>query len=126
MTISNKIRDQKMQYDINRKAEKISASSSGKEILQVKKYCLLIKEESQKKLSLHILLQEKLYKKTKAIEYQGKKQTKATEDNEKQLVESSIDRDSIPLVEHKKCLINLLKKSLLNLEIQKKEVILMI
>ena len=37
MTISNKIRDQKMQYDINRKAEKISTSSSGKEILQVKK-----------------------------------------------------------------------------------------
>ena len=83
MTISNKIRDQKMQYDINRKAEKISASSSGKEILQVKKYCLLIKEESQKKLSLHILLQEKLYKKTKTIEYQGKKQIKTTEDNEK-------------------------------------------
>ena len=46
MTIGNKIRDQKMQYDINRKAEKISTSSSGKEILQVKKYCLLIKEES--------------------------------------------------------------------------------
>ena len=80
MTIGNKIRDQKMQYDINRKAEKISTSS---EILQVKKYCLLIKEESQKKLSLHILLQEKLYKKTKTIEYQGKKQIKATEDNEK-------------------------------------------
>ena len=37
MTIGNKIRDQKMQYDINRKAEKISTSSSGKEILQVKK-----------------------------------------------------------------------------------------
>ena len=80
MTIGNKIRDQKMQYDINRKAEKISTSS---EILQVKKYCLLIKEESQKKLGLHILLQEKLYKKTKTIEYQGKKQIKATEDNEK-------------------------------------------
>ena len=83
MTISNKIRDQKMQYDINRKAEKISTSSSGKEILQVKKYCLLIKEESQKKLSLHILLQEKLYKKTKTIEYLSKKQIKTTEDNEK-------------------------------------------
>ena len=40
MTISNKIRDQKMQYDMNRKAEKISTSSLGKEILQVKKYCL--------------------------------------------------------------------------------------
>ena len=30
MTIDGKIRDEKLQYDINRKAAKISASSSGK------------------------------------------------------------------------------------------------
>ena len=30
MTIDNQIRDKKLQYDINRKAEKISALSSGK------------------------------------------------------------------------------------------------
>ena len=30
MTIDNKIRDEKLQYDINREAEKISALSSGK------------------------------------------------------------------------------------------------
>ena len=30
MTIDNQIKDEKLQYDINRKAAKISASSSGK------------------------------------------------------------------------------------------------
>ena len=30
MTIDNKIRDEKLQYDINREAAKISALSSGK------------------------------------------------------------------------------------------------
>ena len=49
MTIDHKIGDEKLQYDINKEAAKISALSSGKihkyEILQVKKYYLLIKEE---------------------------------------------------------------------------------
>ena len=49
MTIDDKIRDEKLQFDITRKAEKISALSSEKlinmNILQVKKYYLLIKEE---------------------------------------------------------------------------------
>ena len=48
MTIDDKIRDEKLQYDINREAAKLSALSSGKidkYILQVKKYYLLIKEE---------------------------------------------------------------------------------
>ena len=49
MTIDDKIRDEKLQYDINRESEKISALSSGKidqyEYLTVKKYYLQIKEE---------------------------------------------------------------------------------
>ena len=49
MKICNKIKDEKLQYDIIRKAAKISALSSEKlinmSILQVKKYCILIKEE---------------------------------------------------------------------------------
>ena len=49
MTIDDKIRDEKLQYDINRGATKISALSSGKlinmKILQVKKYYLLMKVE---------------------------------------------------------------------------------
>ena len=46
MTIEDQIRDEKLQYDINREAAKISASSSAKtdkyNILLVKKYCHLI------------------------------------------------------------------------------------
>ena len=49
MTINDKIRDEKLQYDINKEAAKISVLSSGKlinmNILQVKKYYPLIKEE---------------------------------------------------------------------------------
>ena len=49
MITDDKIRDEKPQYDINGEAAKISALSSGKtdkyNILQAKKYYLLIKEE---------------------------------------------------------------------------------
>ena len=40
MTIENKIRGEKLQYDINREAAKISALSSGK----IVKYILLVKK----------------------------------------------------------------------------------
>ena len=49
MTSDDKIRGEKLQYDINSEAAKISILSSGKfinlNILQVKKYFLLIKKE---------------------------------------------------------------------------------
>ena len=50
MTINDKIRDEKLQYDINKEAAKISAFSSEKtdinmNILEVKRYYLLMKEE---------------------------------------------------------------------------------
>ena len=49
MAIDDKIRDEKLQYDINREEVKISTISSGKidkyEYLPVKKYYLLIKDE---------------------------------------------------------------------------------
>ena len=49
MIATDKIRNEELQYDIDREAAKISALSSGKidklTILQVKKYYLLIKEE---------------------------------------------------------------------------------
>ena len=49
MTINDKIKDEKLQYDIIREAAKISALSSGKLInmnfLEVKKYYLQAKEE---------------------------------------------------------------------------------
>ena len=43
MTIKDQIRDENLQYDINREAAKISALSSGKmNILLVEEYCHLI------------------------------------------------------------------------------------
>ena len=49
MAIDDKIRDEKLQYDINREVAKISALSSGKlinvNILQVQKSYLLVKEK---------------------------------------------------------------------------------
>ena len=49
MTIDDKIRDERLQYDINREVAKISALLSDKtdkhEFLQVKKYYYLIKVE---------------------------------------------------------------------------------
>ena len=42
MTIDDQINDGKLQYDANKEAEKTSALSSGKIILHVKKYYLLI------------------------------------------------------------------------------------
>ena len=66
MTIDDKIMNEKLQYDINREAAEISALSSGKidkyEYLTDEEILVLTKAEKQKKLSLHILHQEKLLK----------------------------------------------------------------
>ena len=47
MTIENQIKDEKLQYDVNREAAKISALSSGKSIniLLVKRYYHLINKK---------------------------------------------------------------------------------
>ena len=49
MTNDEKIRDKKLQYDINREAAKVSAFTSGKidknEVVRGGKYYLLIKKE---------------------------------------------------------------------------------
>ena len=79
MTIDDKIRDEKLQYDINREAAKILALLSTKinmNFLQVRQY-YLIKEEWNNKPSLHILLQEKLLKnKQKQLKSKEKNQLK--------------------------------------------------
>ena len=58
MTIEYQIKDEKLQYDIYRKAPKISALLS----LLVKKYCHRINDKLLNKLNLLILLWEKLLK----------------------------------------------------------------
>ena len=130
IAIDDKIRDEILQYDINREAAKLSALSSS----EIDKYEYLTVEEILPSNQRRVIEQAKftysplgkaLEKQTKIIEDQGKKQTKAIEDHGKQLFKSNelmkknfnINRDSIPLEEQKKDLMNLLKKALLNLKI---------
>ena len=87
MTIEDQIKDEKLQYDINREAAKISALSSGK----IDKYEYLTGEEilpsnqqqtiQQAKFS-YSPLGKAFEKQTKTIEDQGKKQVKAIQDKQ--------------------------------------------
>ena len=90
MTIEDQIRDEKLQYDINREAVKISALSSGK----LDKYEYLTGEEILPSNQQQIIQQAKfnysplgkaIEKKRKTIEDQGEKQVEAIQDN-KQLI----------------------------------------
>ena len=82
MTIEDQIRDEKIQYDINREATKISALSSGK----INKYEYLTGEEILPSTEQQMIEQAKFTytplgndfeKRTKTIEYQREKQIKA-------------------------------------------------
>ena len=84
MTINDQIRDEKLQYDINREAAKISALSSNK----IGKYEYLTGEEILPSNQKQIIEQAKFTysplgkafeKQIKTIEDQGKKQVKALE-----------------------------------------------
>ena len=95
MTIEDQIKDEKLQYDINREAAKISASSSGK----IDKYEYLTGEEILPSNQQQIIQEAKfnyshlgkaLEKQIKTIEDQGKKQVKAIQDNN-QLVNKDND-----------------------------------
>ena len=90
MTIDDKIRHKKLQYDINREAAKISALLSGK----IEKYEYLTGEKILPSNQRQIIEQAKFAysligkafgKQTKTIEDQGEKQVKAIEDNKKQV-----------------------------------------
>ena len=85
MTIEDQIRDEKLQYDINREAAKILVLSSGK----IDKYEYLTGEEILPSNQQQIIEQAKftysplgkaLEKQIKTIEDQGEKQTKAIQD----------------------------------------------
>ena len=91
MTIDDQIKSEKLQYDINREAAKISALSSGK----FDKYEYLTGEEILPSNKQQIIEQAKFTysplgkafeKQIKAIEDQGEKQIKAIQDNRKQLI----------------------------------------
>ena len=99
MTIEDQIKDEKLQYDINREAAKIPALSSGK----IDKYEYLTGEEILPSNQQQIIQQAKfaysplgkaLEKQIKTIEDQGKKQVKAIQDN-KQLVNKDNYKDKL-------------------------------
>ena len=96
MTIEDQIKDEKLQYDINRGAAKISALSSGK----IDKYEYLTGEEILPSNQQQIIEQAKFTysplgkgfeKQTKTIEDQGEKQIKAIQDNKEQSVNINND-----------------------------------
>ena len=96
MTIEDQIKDENLQYDINRETAKISALSSGK----IDKYEYLTGEEILPSNQQRIIEQAKFTysplgkafeKQTKTIKDQGEKQTKAIQD--KQLVNINKDVD---------------------------------
>ena len=85
MTTENQIRDEKLQYDMNREAAEISVLSSGK----IDKYEYLTGEEVLPFNQQHIIEQAKLTysplgkafeKQTKTIKDQGEKQIKSIQD----------------------------------------------
>ena len=87
MTIEDQIKDEKLQYDINREVAKISALSSGK----LDKYEFLTGEEILPSNQQQIIQQAKfnysplgkaIEKQRKTIEDHGKKQVEAIQDNQ--------------------------------------------
>ena len=103
MIIDDKIRDQKLQHDINREAAKIWALSSGK----INKYGYLTGKEilhpeqsgviEQAKFTYY-RLEKAFEKQIKTIENQVEKQIKRIEEHRKQLVKSNafLEKKSIP------------------------------
>ena len=99
MTIEDQTKDEKLQYDINREAAKISALSSGK----IDKYEYLTGEEILPSNQQRITQQAKFNysplgkifeKQIKTIKDQGKKQVKAIKDN-KQLINKDYYKDKL-------------------------------
>ena len=100
MTTDDKIKDEKLQYDINRETAKISALSSGK----IDKYEYLTGEEILPPVQNRIIEQAKFIysplgkaseKEIKTIEEQGKKQIEALEVL-KPITKKLTIKDSIP------------------------------
>ena len=110
MTINDQIRDEKLQYDINRKAAEISAKSSGK----LHKYEYLTGEEILPSNQQQIIEQAKFTysplgkafeKQIKTIEDQGKKQVDALntlKSNNQLTIEDVIPNDALKNDESKK------------------------
>ena len=119
MTIEGQIKDEKLQYDINREAAKISALSSGK----IDKDEYLTGEEILPSNQQQIIQQAKFTysplgkafeKQIKTIEDQGKKQVKAIQD--KQLVNNDDYKDRSLLSKERKIFKDIYNKKLDKIE----------
>ena len=113
MTINDQIRDEKLQYDINREAGKISALSSGK----IHKYEYLTGEDilpsNQQQIIeqarfTHSPLGKAFEKQIKTIEDQGVEQIKAIEDQGqlKTIKKYDPDAEDTPLISKQKEIFN--------------------
>ena len=105
MTTEDQIKDEKLQYDINREAAKISALSSGK----LDKYEYLTGEEILPSNQQQIIeqtqfifspLRKAFEKQTKTIEDQGKKQVDALKSLKPSDKELPSTKDFIPKEQH--------------------------
>ena len=103
MTINDQIRDEKLQYDINREAAKISALSSGK----IHKYEYLTGENILPSSQQQIIEQAKFNysalgkafeKQIKTIKDQGEKQIKAIQGQVKTIKKYSYDDKHTPFI----------------------------
>ena len=117
MTIENQIKDEKLQYDINREAAEISALSSGK----IDKYEYLTGEEILPSNQQQIIRQAKFTysplgkafeKQTKSIKDQGKKQVNALKSLKPSDKELTPIKDFIPEEDLNPEIINEIKKKL--------------
>ena len=96
MTINDQIRDEKLQYDINREAAKISALSSGKIQVWVFHWWRYITIQSTTKNWTNKIYLFSFWKKKKTIEEQDQKQIDALEnlkDQNKQLLNVDVNDD---------------------------------
>ena len=121
MTIEDKIKDEKLQYDINREAAKISALSSGK----IDKYEYLTGEEILSTNQQQLIEQVKFTysplgkafeKQTKTIKNQGEKQIKAIQDNKQPLISDDDYKDKLLLSKEKEIFGDIYNKRLDKIE----------
>ena len=117
MTINDQIRDEKLQYDINREAAKISALSSGK----IHKYEYLTAADilpsnqqqiiEQKKFT-YSPLEKAFEKQIKTIEDKGQKQIDALENLKDQNKQLANDEDKLLISKKREIFTNIYNKRL--------------
>ena len=121
MTIENRIKDEKLQYDINREAAKISALSPGK----IDKYEYLTGEEILPSNQQQTIKQAKFTyfplgkafeKQTKIVEDQGEKQIKAIQDNKQQLISNDDYKNKLLLSKEREIFKDIYNKRLDKIE----------